>query len=319
MTIRNSYFLLSVSTRENLELCIKYALAGFPNSKNGFWTFSEVNKGDFVSFLFGAKAYNLYKINDKIAVKNADGLPPWKPIVLRTYKKSYNFPFRLILEPLREFQESLVRAEFSYVSENLLLRGGYMKTHFQADQTTLQNVSEMGKLYTSNTNKLQIGYDTFEPQISLDKSGDFRLNELILQSAIRQNISDENNLKRFLENLAITEVNYKTLEVLGEKALPQGHVDILMKEAMPMGTSKKIVIEVKLSKVSNKDLEQVKSYMGELGKECISGILIAKDFQKKIISKSKDYNINLIKYNLMKLKEKFTFNDLKENLKFEII
>jgi len=116
--------LISVSTKENLNLCIKHALAGFPSSKNGLWTFLEINKGDFVSFLFGAKAYNLYRVKEKVAIKNAENLPPWKPIVLRTYKKLYWFPFRITLEPIREFQESLVRTEFSYIAENLLLRGG---------------------------------------------------------------------------------------------------------------------------------------------------------------------------------------------------
>ncbi len=321
MEVRSSYFLISVSTRENLELCIKYALAGFPSSRNGFWTFSEINEGDFISFLFGAKAYNLYRVKGKIAVKNADKLPPWKPIVRRTYKKTYNFPFRLVLEPIREFQESLVRTEFSYVAENLLLRGGYMKTHFQADQTTLQNVSEMGKLYNSRVSNLAIKYDDFEPHISFDKSGDFRLNELLLQSAIRQNISDEGNLKEFLRKLDIVGLNCQTLEVLGEKALPQGHVDILIKEAVPIGMSKKIVLEVKLNKASNEDLEQVKSYMDELGKECVTGVLISKDFQKKIVSVAKDYGVKLVKYSLTRLvgKGKFAFVDLKKSLEFEII
>lgn len=51
-----SYFLISVSNRKNLELCIKYAMAGFTNSINGAWTFVEINEGDFISFLYGAKA-----------------------------------------------------------------------------------------------------------------------------------------------------------------------------------------------------------------------------------------------------------------------
>ncbi len=42
----------------------------------------------------------------------------------------------------------MVRQEFSYVAENLLLRGGYLKTHFQADTITLYNVSEMGTPFT---------------------------------------------------------------------------------------------------------------------------------------------------------------------------
>lgn len=59
-------------------------------------------------------------------------------------KEVHTFPYRLHLQLLRRFDESLVRQEFRYVAENLLLRGGYAKTHFQADQTTLQNVSQLG-------------------------------------------------------------------------------------------------------------------------------------------------------------------------------
>src|SRR4029077_5591614 len=143
-TLTPSYFLISVSTRENLDLCIQYALAGFPSGESGAWTFCEIEKGDFVSFLYGARVYNLYRVAEREALSAPDKLPPWQPLVFRETGRSYSFPFRLHLQPVRIFSESLVRAEFSYVGENLLLRGGYRKSHFQADQTTLQSVSEMG-------------------------------------------------------------------------------------------------------------------------------------------------------------------------------
>ena len=55
-TVRKpSYFLVSVSTRENLNLCIEYGLAGFPGGENGAWTFCEIEEGDLVSFLYGAE------------------------------------------------------------------------------------------------------------------------------------------------------------------------------------------------------------------------------------------------------------------------
>jgi hypothetical protein len=141
-----SYFLIAVSNHENLELCIRYGLAGFPSGESGVWTFCEIQEGDLLSFLYGAKAHNLYKVAKKEAILSAENLPPWKLLEFKASGKKYSFPFRLRLEPVRVFTESLVRAEFSYVAENLLLRGGYSKSHFQADQTTLQSVSEMGKL-----------------------------------------------------------------------------------------------------------------------------------------------------------------------------
>ena len=142
-----SYFLVSVSTRRNLELCIQYGLAGFPSGESGAWTFCEIAEGDFISFLYGATVYNLYRVVERQALRQAQTLPPWEMLYFRETGRKYSFPFRLRLRPLRTFNESLVRTEFSYVGENLLLRGGYRKTHFQADQTTLQSVSEMGTRY----------------------------------------------------------------------------------------------------------------------------------------------------------------------------
>lgn len=72
-----AYFLISVSNRKNLELCENYALAGFTNSINGLWAFLEIQEGDFISFLYGAKAHNLYRVEEKEAIKDALDLPPW--------------------------------------------------------------------------------------------------------------------------------------------------------------------------------------------------------------------------------------------------
>jgi len=106
----------------------------------------EVQEGDFISFLYGARAHNLYQVIRREAIREFATLPPWPPVTFRESGRTYHFPFRHWLETIREFDEPLVRSEFAYVAENLLLRAGYRKTHFQADQTTLQNVSQMGNL-----------------------------------------------------------------------------------------------------------------------------------------------------------------------------
>src|SRR5258708_452002 len=112
------YFLVAVSTRENLELCIKFALAGFLSGENGAWTYSEIEKGDFVSFLYGARAHNLYRVARKEALRGSEDLPPWKPLSFKPGGKAYAFPFRLNLQPIRSFVEPIVRTEFLYVAEN---------------------------------------------------------------------------------------------------------------------------------------------------------------------------------------------------------
>src|SRR5918999_3811343 len=156
-----NYFLVSLSNYINLELCIKHALAGFTNSSNGFWTYLEIDEGDFISFLYGAKAWNLYRVKSKVGLKEAGTLPPWPSVTFRVSGQTYYFPFRLHLEPVRVLQESLLRAEFAYVARNLLLRGGYYKTHFQADQTTLQHVSQMGSPYSGTIKALPVNAVSF--------------------------------------------------------------------------------------------------------------------------------------------------------------
>jgi len=125
-----AYFLISVSNKTNLELCIKYALAGFTNSINGVWTFLELQEGDFLSFLYGAKAFNLYKVENKESIREANKIGPWPSVTFRMSGRTYYFPFRIFLTPIREFTEPMVKQEFAYVAENLLLRGGYRRTHF---------------------------------------------------------------------------------------------------------------------------------------------------------------------------------------------
>jgi hypothetical protein len=295
-----NHFLIAVSNRENLDLCKKYALAGFSNSINGVWAFCEIIENDFVSFLYGARAYNLYRVEKKLAFQDAENMPPWKPVTFRASKKKYYFPFRLNLKPVRKFEEPLIRAEFAYVAENLLLRGGYRKTHFQADQTTLQNVSQMGDRFSDSTEKLEISSAEYVPQFVTRKSAIrnpyvFPFNEVILQSVIRNYLCNRNHLQKFLADISVGEVKAENLEVLGERALPEGHVDIFIKEAVPIGESKSILIEIKKGKASTKDFDQLAAYLRELGNECVSAVLIAKDFGKKSLQSHKG-KITPVKY-----------------------
>jgi len=318
-----NYFLISVSNRKNLELCIKYAMAGFTNSINGAWTFVEINEGDFISFLYGAKAFNLYKVKNKIALKNAENIPPWPSVTFSMSGNTYYFPFRLLLEPIRKLEEPLVRAEFAYVAENLLLRGGYRRTHFQADQTTLQAVSQMGTLYRDQVENFNYArYKTFNLEFTKNKSlvnkpQTFLFQELILQSLIRKYLSIYNNLEKILSAFEI-QLHPEKLEILGEKALPEGHVDLFLKEAVPIGESKKIVIEVKTSIASQKDVDQVFNYAEELGDECIKSILIASKFSKKVINYARQKRVGLVIYDIdVDFNKTLTFDTLlrKLNLK----
>jgi hypothetical protein len=297
-----SYFLLSVSNGTNLNLCIKYALAGFTNSINGLWTYSDIQKSDHVSFLYGAKVFNLYKVIKKTAFKNANDLPPWPPITFRMSGKTYYFPFRLDLEPVREFEEAMVKPEFAYVAENLLLRGGYRKTHFQADQTTLQSVSQMGGLYKQPVEKLPLArYETFSPKLTWNKSlvsspEVFYFQEFVLQSLTRQWLSNSSNLQALFVSAGLKNLRAEDFEVLGEKALPEGHIDLLIKDRVPTGYSRKVIIEVKTGKARPQDIVQLENYINEMGSECMAGVLVAKDFSRKIQQESEAGGIKCFAY-----------------------
>jgi hypothetical protein len=316
-----SYFLISVSTRENLDLCTKYGLAGFPSGESGAWTYCEIQEGDFVSFLHGAKAHNLYQVREKEALKSADSLPPWKPLFFEESGTTYSFPFRLHLQLNRKFIEPVVRTEFFYVAENLLLRGGYRKTHFQADQTTLQSVSEMGFVSRDPLETLILpDHNTFSLRFTrskelISKPETFRFRETILQSAIRRHLTSETNLQAMLTQLELTNVGASELEILGEKPLPQGHIDLLLKQRVPLGSSLKIPMEVKTDKGQTEDLAQLRAYMDELQGECPGGVLIAFDFSKQTVAKAPEAGIRLIRYALgADLKTAVTFDEIQKSL-----
>jgi hypothetical protein len=326
LTNKPCYFLISVSTRENLELCIKYCLAGFPSGESGAWTFCEIQVGDFVSFLYGAKAHNLYKVVRRESIADAESLPPWQLLTFKESGKTYSFPFRLQLQPVRTFAEPVVRAEFFYVAENLLLRGGYRKTHFQADQTTLQNVSEMGILADGPIAKLSFpAYTTFPLRFTKNKEllkapETFRFRETILQSAIRRHLMVEENLRLLLPRVNLPKGLAGELEVLGEKALTQGHIDLLLKQRVPIGSSPKIPIEVKTAKANQDDLAQLRGYMDELLGECQAGILIAADFNKQATRQALEFGIELVRYGLnTDLKKAATFEEIQQGLSLELV
>ncbi|MFQ5860491.1 MAG: hypothetical protein ACE5IG_02955 [Dehalococcoidia bacterium] len=324
-----AYFLIAVSTKTNLDLCLKYALAGVTNSRNGLWAYVDIEEGDYVSFLYGAKAFNLYQVVEKKAIRNAQTAPPWPSIFLGAYGKTYYFPFRLQLKPVRSFEESLVRAEFAYVAENLLLRGGYWRTHFQADQTTLQAVSQMGTLTSAKPSSLAVtGYPTFEPQITWDKTLSrppevFLFIEQVLQSLLRKWLMRPENLATILESMDLRDLDARQFETLGEKAFPEGHADLLVKETVPIGTAKKIVIEVKQGRAQPKDLDQLTGYMKELGAECLGSLFVARDFSAKTLREAKGKSVLPMQYSFGELHatkagSTFRYTDLQNNLRISL-
>ncbi|MEQ9716519.1 MAG: endonuclease NucS domain-containing protein, partial [Candidatus Asgardarchaeum sp.] len=255
--------------------------------------------------------------------------PPWKPIRFQS-GRTYTFPFRLLLNPVRSLNESLVRAEFAYVAENLLLRGGYRKTHFQADQTTLQNVSQMGQVYRQSVERIDLsGFKKFTPRYTFTKSSQpptiYQFSEKILQAVIRDYLSNETMLQNFLDLLELSELDASHFEVLAEKAFPEGHVDILIKEATPIGRSRQIIIEVKKGAAKKEHINQLLGYMDEIREECIMGVLISRRIPKSLRKYTimRNLKIRLLEYYFKDINFEtnrlFSFNDLVKRIGFRLI
>lgn len=316
-----SYFFVAISTRENLDLCREYGLAGFPSSQNGAWTFADIGIGDYVTFVYGANAYDLYRVENKRAVTNAAGLPPWPALEL-TRGGTYHFPFRLDLEPQRELEENLVRSEFRYIAENLLLRGGYSRSHFQADRTTLQQVSQMGVITDSDSKSM-----AWTPEIGtahwVRRRGGFnppvenKFLEEILHVLLRHRLEDSAMLEEFAKMTGFTELLDREIEILGERALPEGHLDLLLKDAKPVGDSVQLPIEVKLNRCTDDHLKQLRGYIEQLQPECPGGILVAEtiprnfDVPDDVAVVRADFDVDM--------KEPQTFDSMATALSLEIV
>ena len=65
-------------------------------------------------------------------------------------------------------------------------------------------------------------------------------------------------------------------------------------------------------------MKQVETYVKELSNECLGGVLIAKDFQKKLFPNNS--NIKLIRYKFENLeKEVYDFEELIKSLTLSVI
>ena len=312
-----NYFLVSVSNHNNLVLCRKYCLAGFPNTANGFWTYLEVEEGDFVSFLYGAKIWDLYRVEEKVAVEGADESPEWQPV---GRDRSY-FPFRLKLKPVRYFEESLVREKFSLVAESLLPRTGYRKTHFQADQATLEAVSGVGKPHIGEVHAWEECGTRFTPKINFEKgiTGPrkvYQFRELVLQALLKKHLRAATNLEAFLSAIGCTITDDQSMEVLGELALSEGQVDAIIKGTFKGGSSNIIAIEVKKDRATKKDAKQLNQYMKTIDEaidaKCRGGVLVAKSFAPatEAYAREKDLHIFSYDFNSVDPNKDHNFEDL---------
>ena len=104
-------------------------------------------------------------------------------------------------------------------------------------------------------------------------------------------------MQSFLDEISVA-LNPSQLEVLGEKALQEGIIDILIKEVTAVPSPKKIAIEVKSNIATMEDLMQLKAYLNTLGRDCLKGVLIAAAFQKSVMKRASESNVVPVKYDV---------------------
>ena len=316
------YYLIAVLREDYLRTCLEYGWAGFSNSINGFWAFSDIDVGDYVSFLYGARIINLYEVVDKVAYRNAEVLPPWPVIRFRESGRTYYFPFRLKLRKLREVSEPLVRPEFSYVAENLLLRGGYRKTHFQSDRLSLNIVSQRGRPEVVPPADEDFSAEPFTPRITFN--GDranppyvYPLKEVILQSMIKRRLYGV--LGEVLRSLG-SRRRPEEYEVLSEKALMEGYVDIFVKLKDPVGSFEAVPFEVKRGNLTGRDLEQVLHYVQQIGGDAIGGGLVGSGLGRRFPKVPKGVVVVLYEFKgLNDRGDPYTYEELLGSLNLTVV
>ena len=309
-----SYFLVAVSTRKNLEACVRHGLAGLPRSRPGVWAYEDILVGDYISFLYGAKVWNLYSVREKRAYLDATDLPPWELLTFRSGMR-YDFAYRLLLEPVKALNEEIARPGFHYLGENLLQRGGYGKSHFQADQLTFNFVSGLEGSPHPGIQVLDLPPSSFEPRFARGRPARpaLQLTELVLQSCLRQYLSVPTHGSDFLSEFGVHDA--VGWEFLSEKALDAGIVDLFAKEAHPTtGRQKSLAVEVKLNDATAKDIKQALDYREELGEACVGAAVIAAGSGRKAIAVAQQSNVRVFSYGLPDPSKPMTFAEILSGL-----
>ena len=153
--IKSKYFIVVLSNQKNLDLCRQNSIAGFPETDNGQWAYLDIDIGDYISFYFNGRIWDLYEVVEKIIpnrwqnelAKGNEQLDPetltngekWDSI--RTNESCIYFPFRLKLKNLVEthYDANIVfKSGFERLGINLVPRVSLKKTHFQLSITDIK-------------------------------------------------------------------------------------------------------------------------------------------------------------------------------------
>jgi RecB family endonuclease NucS len=159
------------------------------------------------------------------------------------------------------------------------------------------------------------GAKAFTPLLTNDKTKVrqpevFLFRELVLQAMVRSHLTSPTALAKLLRETGLAALNSGDLEVLSEKAFPEGHVDLLIKEATPRGVSRKVVVEVKRRAATKADVEQLVRYKQTLGAECVGAVLLTGGSSSRVKKLAEDSGVTVLDYSIEFRAEPASFEDL---------
>lgn len=157
----------------------------------------------------------------------------------------------------------------------------------------------MGRPFDEITEELALSRETFEPRIGLANMQRpaipevLKFMENLLHAMLKRSLASPPRLAEVLQRMIRPEVLSRHLEVLGERALEQGIVDVLVKEATGIGQTRQVVLKVKTGNASVADVSQVRTYVDGLAQDCWGGILIAKGASKRVLAVAQGTSIRV--------------------------
>lgn len=219
--LKSKYFIIVLSTKRNLDLCRKNSIAGFPETDNGQWAFLDIDVGDYISFYFNGRVWDLYEVVDKIIpnqwltklARGNEELDPeplnddekWDSI--KTKNQFIYFPFRLKLKKIvgTSYDSNIVfKSGFERLGINLVPRVSLKKTHFQLSINDIKR------------------YFNFD--VSL-KEKEFNIDSFVLCKKRSQHRSNQNNSINFEEN-SIDEIIHQEIYLQSfVKKLLEAYID----------------------------------------------------------------------------------------------
>jgi hypothetical protein len=161
----------------------------------------------------------------------------------------------------------------------------------------------MGEPYPYEVEHLQVDSTSYEPLVGFTQAAAnppdvYQFSELILQALLKKHLSNERVMPSFLSAIGLDALASQPVEVLGELALPEGQVDTVIKEATPIGMSRKVAVEVKLRSASKSDVDQLGNYVRTIGVECKGGVLVAEKASRRTMSYAKERGLHVFLYRL---------------------